>query len=433
MPLNKQSCSFPLTRKKGGEQDEVRRHDGNVAGCEHLKGRLIASRRAWPLSDYRGPRPPFSAETSCIAKAVYIAMRPRIRRTIEQIDVPGGDIVLMRSNDGDVRISEPGQAERDLLAALDGSHEIEQLRDRFGAEHVDDALSQMRHLNLLEDADDEQRLSGDVRARFDRQLRYFGDLARSDGVTPADCQERLQAACVAILGVGGLGGRVALELASCGVGEIWLVDGDRVEVSNLNRQLQYVESDIGALKVEAAASRLRAFNSGLRVKSVAVQMTSAAAVADCVAGADLVIDAVDWPPHEIEHWCNDACFSAGIPYIAMGHFPPIARVGPLYVPGVTGCFACQDAQYRREYPLYDVAISQRKARPSAAATFSPACGLIGGLVAADTVHHITGVHQPSTLGTGYIFDLRTFSRETYEVPKLSDCVICAPLRERASV
>ena len=43
----------------------------------------------------------------------------------------------------------------------------------------------------------------------------------------------------------------------------------------------------------------------------------------------------------------------------MSHFPPIARVGPLYVPGVTGCFACQEIAYRREYPLFDAAIEQR--------------------------------------------------------------------------
>ena len=47
------------------------------------------------------------------------------------------------------------------------------------------------------------------------------------------------------------------------------------------------------------------------------------------------IDAADWPAHDIERWCNAACFEAGIPYIMMSHFPPIVRVGPLYVPGET--------------------------------------------------------------------------------------------------
>lgn len=435
LPVKKQSCSFPLNQRKGGEQDEVRHHGGHVASSEHLKGRLISE----PLG--RGPAQTssgataslLSAETRCTALVVYIEMRPRLRRTIEQIDVPDGDIVLMRSSTDDVRIPSPGRTERELLAALDGSHELSVLQARFGKASVSDVLSQMQDLGLLEDAEEEDRLAPQLLARFDRQLRYFGDLAQTGGVTPTDCQERLRDARVAVLGVGGLGGRIALDLASCGVGEMWLVDEDRVELSNLNRQVQYVEADIGSLKVEAAAARIHAFNSDVRVQAVARRITSAADIAECIEGADLVIDAADWPPHEIEYWCNDACFAAGVPYIAMGHFPPIARVGPLYVPGQTGCFACQDAQYRREYPLYDVAIAQRRAKPSEAATFGPACGLIAGLVSADAIHRLTGVSSPATLGTGYIFDLRTFGIETYEVPARQDCPVCSrpPVRATA--
>ena len=167
-----------------------------------------------------------------------------------------------------------------------------------------------------------------------------------------------------MLGVGGLGGWAAWALACCGIGEMWLIDGDRVEISNLNRQILYTEADIGLLKVEAAAARLRAFNPAMRVTSTARRLESEAEIADFIAGADVVIDAADWPAHDIERWCNSACFEAGIPYITMSHFPPIARVGPLYVPGVTGCYACQETAYRREYPLFDVAVEQRRAKAS---------------------------------------------------------------------
>ena len=91
----------------------------------------------------------------------------------------------------------------------------------------------------------------------------------------------------------------------------------------------------------------------------------------------------------------------------MSHFPPIARVGPLYVPGKTGCFACQETAYRREYPLFDVAVEQRRAQPSPAATLGPACGLIGGQVGMEIMHLLTGLCEPSTLGMAHIYDLRT--------------------------
>jgi hypothetical protein len=57
--------------------------------------------------------------------------------------------------------------------------------------------------------------------------------------------------------------------------------------------------------------------------------------------------AADRPAHEIERWVNAACFAEGVPYITMSHFPPFARIGPLYVPGETGCFNCQQLAYRR--------------------------------------------------------------------------------------
>ena len=94
------------------------------------------------------------------------------------------------------------------------------------------------------------------------------------------------------------------------------------------------------------------------------RLDSEAAIAETIAGYDLVIDACDWPAHDIERWINSACFAARIPFIAMSHFPPVARVGPLYVPGVTGCFSCQEIAYRRTFPLYDIAVDQQRGKGS---------------------------------------------------------------------
>ena len=60
---------------------------------------------------------------------------------------------------------------------------------------------------------------------------------------------------------------------------------------------------------------------------------------EALRGADFVVNAADWPAHDIERWTNAACVAAGLPYVTMSHSPPVARVGPLYVPGTTGCWA----------------------------------------------------------------------------------------------
>jgi bacteriocin biosynthesis cyclodehydratase domain-containing protein len=352
--------------------------------------------------------------------------RPRIKRTTEQMEAPNGDLYLLRPSAGaDIQIENPDADGRRLLAALDGTLERGELEERFGEEAVSDLLAQLEELGLVEDAADDDLIGAATMERFDRQIRYFADITA--GPTPSQCQARLESARIAVLGVGGLGGWSALSLACCGVGEMLLVDGDRVEESNLNRQVLYSEADIGRLKVEVAAERLGAFNSRMRLTTKPERVDSEDSVAAAIEGYDLVIDAADWPAHEIEQWCNSACFAAEIPYITMSHFPPIARVGPLYVPGVTGCFACQVAAYRRSYPMFDIAIEQRRAKASPAATLGPACGLIGGQVGLDVMHHLTGLAAPSTQGVGHIYDLRTMEVEREPVVPEPDCPVCGHL------
>jgi bacteriocin biosynthesis cyclodehydratase domain-containing protein len=354
--------------------------------------------------------------------------RPRIKRTTEPIGSPEGDVYLMRpSADSDIRIEKPNEEERQLLESLDGEHTLEQLCEKFGEEAVGDLISQLQELEIVEDAADDDLVPAAELARFDRQLRYFSDIG-SQVLTPSECQRRLRDAKVAVLGVGGLGGSAALWLATIGVGEMWLIDGDRVEASNLNRQILFTEAEIGLLKVEAATARLRSFNSGMRITSTARRLESQAEIAEFIDGADVVIDAADWPAHDIERWCNSACFEAGIPYITMSHFPPIARVGPLYVPGQTGCFTCQETAYRRQYPLFDVAVEQRRAKASPAATLGPACGLIGGQVALDIMHLLTGLAEPSTLGASHIYDLRTMEVEREPVVAEPGCPVCGEMQ-----
>jgi molybdopterin-synthase adenylyltransferase len=353
--------------------------------------------------------------------------KPRIKRTTEEIETPEGDIYLLRpSADNDIRIEKPDTEERRLLAAVNGDRTVEELRAEFGAEEVDDLIAQLQELEVVEDAEDDRLLAPNELERFDRQLRYFSDVS-SGGITPSTCQEQLREAKVAVLGVGGLGGWSAWALACCGVGEMWLIDGDRVEISNLNRQILYTEADIGLLKVECAAARLRSFNSAMTVTTEARRLESEADIAEFIAGSDVVIDAADWPAHEIERWCNSACFEAGIPYITMSHFPPVARVGPLYVPGETGCYVCQEISYRRDYPLFDIAIEQRRAKPSPAATLGPACGLIGGQVGMEILHLLTGLSRPATQGVAYIYDLRTMEVKRELVVPEPECPICGEM------
>ncbi len=148
-------------------------------------------------------------------------------------------------------------------------------------------------------------------------------------------------------------------------------------------------------------------------------------IAEFIAGADVVIDAADWPAHDIERWCNSACFEAGIPYITMSHFPPVARVGPLYVPGKTGCFVCQEIGYRREYPLFDVADRAAAGETEPGGDAGPRLradrrpGGDGGDAPADRAEP-----SPRRQGVAHIYDLRTMEVKREPVMPEPECPVC---------
>ncbi|HET6506037.1 MAG TPA: TOMM precursor leader peptide-binding protein [Baekduia sp.] len=293
----------------------------------------------------------------------------------------------------------------------------------LGRGDLDDAIDALAARGLVEDAADDARyLDPDGLERYDRQLRYFGDLAPA-GVARAAAQKRLEDATVTVLGLGGLGGMAATMLTVCGIGTVVGVDHDHVELSNLARQVLYSEDDLGRPKVEAAAERLRKLNARSTFVGVPRRLGSARAVADAISGADFVVAAVDWPATRISGWVNDACFAAGIPYTSMSQHPPLVRVGPTYLPGVTGCHACQEADYRRRFPLFDAALSALSA-DSPAATYAPSCGVIGSLVANEAIAHVTGLAPLACAGRAALIDMTTLTVTHEDVPRDPTCPVC---------
>lgn len=146
-------------------------------------------------------------------------------------------------------------------------------------------------------------------------------------------QERLRAARVLIVGLGGLGAPVATYLAGAGVGHIALCDPDTVSLSNLQRQTLYTEADLGKPKAECALRRLHELNSEIDFTAVPEGITTENA-AWLVAGCDLVVDCTD--NFATRYLIDDTCAAAGRPWVygAIGEFcgqvavmnlPPRAR------------------------------------------------------------------------------------------------------------
>ena len=298
--------------------------------------------------------------------------RPRIKRTTEPIGSPDGDVYLMRpSAENDIRIEKPNEEQRQLLEALDGEHTLEQLHERFGEEAVDDTISQLQELEVVEDAADDDLVPAAELARFDRQLRYFSDIG-APGLTPSECQRRLREAKVAVLGVGGLGGWAALVAGQLR-GRRDVADRRRPGRDQqpqppdpLHRGRHRPAQGRGGGARGCAPSTRRCGSPRRRGGSRARPRSPTSSTAPTSSSTPPT-----GPPTTSSAGATRPASRPAIPYITMSHFPPIARVGPLYVPGETGCFACQETAYRREYPLFDVAVEQRRAQTIAGGDAGP--------------------------------------------------------------
>lgn len=149
-------------------------------------------------------------------------------------------------------------------------------------------------------------------------------------------QKRLRAARVLVVGAGGLGAPVIQYLSAAGIGALTIADPDRVDTTNLQRQVLYGDHDVGKLKVEVAASRVRDISPGTEVKAVpcGVDVNLAPGL---VAGHDLVIDATD--NFSARYLINDACYFAGVPEVYGSIYQFEGRVA-FFWRGHGPCYRC---------------------------------------------------------------------------------------------
>ncbi len=166
------------------------------------------------------------------------------------------------------------------------------------------------------------------RERYDRQImiRELGE----------DGQEKLKRAKVIVAGSGGLGSPISIYLAAAGVGTIRIVDHDRVELSNLNRQILHWDKDIGRSKVDSAAEKLSQLNQDVKIETVE-EMISEDNSSRLVAGFDLIVDAMDNLP--TRYLLNKAAIEHNIPFIHGAVYGLEGRAMTI-IPGKTACLRC---------------------------------------------------------------------------------------------
>ncbi len=198
-------------------------------------------------------------------------------------------------------------------------------------------------------------------------------------------QQRLKAARVLVVGAGGLGSSLLLYLAAAGVGTIGIVDGDRVDASNLHRQVLYTLEDVGQLKAEAAKARLQALNSHIQIETYPMFLTADNAL-KLFQNYDIIADGTDNFP--TRYLVNDACVLSGKINVYASIFKFEGQVAVFNFPLPNGT---RSPNYRDLYPTPPPPDAVPSCAEAGVLGVLP--GIIGTLQANEVIKIIAGVGE----------------------------------------
>jgi molybdopterin-synthase adenylyltransferase len=226
-------------------------------------------------------------------------------------------------------------------------------------------------------------------------------------------QTRVNSAHALVIGAGGLGCPAALYLASAGVGTLTIADNDRVDLTNLQRQIGHQTASVGELKVQSLARTCAAINPTVNIKTIAEKLAGDALV-HAVASADVVLDCTDL--FATRHAINRACVAAKT---------PLVTGAAIAFDGQVSVFDARDDASPCYHCIYPESSSFEETRCAEMGVFAPLVGIVGSIQAAEALKLIAQVRGgESLIGRLLTIDAKTMEVTTLRFAKDHACTVC---------
>lgn len=240
-------------------------------------------------------------------------------------------------------------------------------------------------------------------------LRYSRHILLSElGV---DAQERFSASHALVVGIGGLGNPVTQFLGAAGVGTLTLIDADRVDLTNLQRQILFDTSSVGRSKVEAAQARIAAVNPEVRIVTVSARV-GLGELAPLVAAADVVVDCSD--NFATRHAVNRACVAGR---------KPLVSGAAIRFDGQIAVFDARDPHNPCYHCLFGEGDEFEETRCATMGVFAPLVGIIGATQAAEALKLLAPAGR-SLAGRLLLLDALEMQWREVRVLKDPACPVC---------
>lgn len=332
-----------------------------------------------------------------------------------------------------IEMDDPSGFIASVCRLMNGHLDLPQLTQKLSLTHpyestyLKDLLSVLDESYLLEDCSINQpdNLTDYDISRWKRNIEFFGAYSKANENKFA-LQKKLQSVKVTLLGLGGAGSHLLYDLAALGVHHIQAVDFDKVELSNLNRQILYNETDIGNFKINVAKNRMSQFAPNANIQFINKKISCSDDIEQLVQGQDIVISVVDQPRESIIDWVNAACIKQKVPFIC-GAFDWKWALCYSVMPGKTGCIECWKTNAKKSNLLFYELIQKKDfvAASSPNVAIVPFVAILTGLILIDFLKLVTGIAKPQSFGKLWAFDFDTANMSAIESwEKNPQCQIC---------
>lgn len=318
-----------------------------------------------------------------------------------------------------------------FFSLLDGRYSQKQILSIFADKYPDNANKALSYLEtadelcLIEAVPQDSSVLSDIQKdRFSRNFEFFNSVLNFSK-NKFNVQRKPSDSNVVVLGCGGLGSHIILELAALGIGNLTIVDFDSIELSNLNRQILYREENIGAKKAFTARDNILKFNSELSVNAVEKHISCANDIKEIIDGHDLVICVADKPRNSMVKWLNKACCGKQIPFIN-GGLDTRRAVFYSIIPGTTGCTECWKntlPEDKRQIINEDNRTNNDYTAPAPA--LSALVSVATGVMVCEAIKILTGIQPPSLTNKLGSFSFDNLTISVSEEWKLNpECPCC---------
>lgn len=351
---------------------------------------------------------------------------PKLNSSVSVVPISDRMIEFFKSNTrSQVRIRVEDDSVLNIVNAFDGKKSVEDLIQEFkvSRQELMELLTFMQAKGLLDTIDPKSSLQD--YQKFRRVIHFIADYASSHEDL-VQMWENIRGAKVLIIGVGAVGSWVACNLVQSGVSEIYLMDGDVVDETNLHRQFGYTESDVGKYKIDVLEGRLKKYHEKVVVhKSYEFMKENTLQQYDNYA-LNLIINCADKPNVDTTSlWVGEYGLKRNIPHIIGGGYNlHLSLIGQTVIPQKTACVRCFGKTLEEENSIDSKKVKKLAIQNRKVGSFGPMCSFIASMIGMEAIKVLTKRIKPSNVNRRGEFDIydMNISYKSYE--KRTDCEWC---------